>query len=51
MLAELSEDPAVREVLDSPGIQIDRSEAELKGFDGAFQICRVRWDPPGPPLV
>ena len=44
MLAELSEDPAVRNALDGPGIHIDRSEAELKGFDQTFQLCRVRWD-------
>ena len=46
MLASLSEDPAVRRALDSPSIQVDRFEAELKGFDEAFQISRVIWGSP-----
>ena len=45
MLAELLEDLAVRRALDSPGVHVDRFEAELKGFDEAFQISRVTWGP------
>lgn len=44
MLAELLEDLAMRRALDSPGVHVDHFEAELKGFDKAFQIGRGRWE-------
>ena len=41
ILADLARDPVVEQALSAPGVHVDHMEADLKGFDEKFQVCRV----------
>ena len=45
ILADLARDPVVEQALSVPGVHVDHMEANLRGFDEKFQVCRVTIGP------
>ena len=42
ILANMLEDPVVRALLDSEGVETERATVELKGYDAPVEVCRLR---------
>ncbi len=40
--ADTLKDPAVQDVVSRPGIGTEHLNAQLRGFQGAYDICRLR---------